>query len=36
MDIFNQLLESGFVWWACCVIIFILVVLLISYILEKN
>ena len=36
MDIFNQLLESGFIGWACCVIIFILVVLLISYIVEKN
>ena len=36
MDIFNQLLESGFIWWSLGVIIFILVVLFISYILEKN
>ena len=36
MDIFNQLLESGFIWWSCCVIIFILVLLLIAYIVEKN
>lgn len=36
MDIFNQLLKSGFIWWACCVILFILVLLLIAYIVEKN
>ena len=36
MDIFNQLLESGFIGWAVGLIIFILVLLLISYILEKN
>ena len=36
MDIFNQLLESGFIWWTLGLIIFILVVLWIVYILEKN
>ena len=36
MDIFNQLLESGVIWWAVGLMIFILVLLLISYIVEKN
>ena len=30
MDIFNQLLESGVIWWAVGLMIFILVLLLIA------